>query len=444
MLNKQSKLIKLSTISLFLLLSCIYYLSEREARANSSGAVPSRTGAPNELTCNTSGCHNSFTLNSGGGSVTITGLPASGYAPGQQITVTVTAARESSNRFGFQLTAVDDQGRAAGTLTVIESGRTQREIGTVGGNARQYITHTTSGTSSNATNQNSWTLRWTAPEQSVGRVTFYAAGNATNNNGQPTGDYIYTTSANLQPASTVAAVAAISAASFATNGALPAQSIAALFGSDLASNTMVADTLPLPTDLGGVKVRITDAASTQRDAALFFVSSGQINFLVPEGTSNGAATITVLRDNSPVGQGSITIDTVAPGLFSANTNGQGVASAVVFRVKADGSQSFEPVAEFNGAAGRFDALPIDLGPETDQVFLIAFGTGFRTRSSLAGVSAAIGGATAEVVFAGPQGGFEGVDQTNIRIPRELAGRGNVDLVFNVDGRVANTVTLNIR
>jgi uncharacterized protein (TIGR03437 family) len=49
-----------------------------------------------------------------------------------------------------------------------------------------------------------------------------------------------------------------------------------------------------------------------------------------------------------------------------------------------------------------------------------------------------------VLFAGPQGGFEGVDQTNIRIPRSLAGRGNVDLLLSVDGKSANTVSLNIK
>ena len=30
------------------------------------------------------------------------------------------------------------------------------------------------------------------------------------------------------------------------------------------------------------------------------------------------------------------------------------------------------------------------------------------------------------------------------IPRSLAGRGNVDLVFSVDGKAANAATLNIK
>jgi hypothetical protein len=32
----------------------------------------------------------------------------------------------------------------------------------------------------------------------------------------------------------------------------------------------------------------------------------------------------------------------------------------------------------------------------------------------------------------------------VRIPRSLAGRGEVNVVFTVDGKTANTVTINIR
>ncbi|HKQ78679.1 MAG TPA: hypothetical protein VJ810_33585, partial [Blastocatellia bacterium] len=64
--------------------------------------------------------------------------------------------------------------------------------------------------------------------------------------------------------------------------------------------------------------------------------------------------------------------------------------------------------------------------------------------SLSAVSASIGGTNAQVLFAGAQGDFAGLDQTNIAIPRSLAGRGDVDLVFSVDGKTANTVTINIK
>jgi uncharacterized protein (TIGR03437 family) len=49
------------------------------------------------------------------------------------------------------------------------------------------------------------------------------------------------------------------------------------------------------------------------------------NFQMPERTGNGATTLTVLRDGATVGQGSAAIESVTPGLFAANANGQGEA-----------------------------------------------------------------------------------------------------------------------
>src|SRR5262249_59953992 len=72
--------------------------------------------------------------------------------------------------------------------------------GTVGGNLRQYIEHTFNGIQPTGSGEGSWVFTWTAPATSVGRVTFYAAGNAANGNGGTSGDFIYTTSVSIQPA----------------------------------------------------------------------------------------------------------------------------------------------------------------------------------------------------------------------------------------------------
>ncbi len=118
--------------------------------------------------------------------------------------------------------------------------------------------------------------------------------------------------------------------------------------------------------------------------------------------------------------------------------------AIALRIKADGSQSYEPVAQFDAAQGKVVAVPIDLGSETDQVFLLLFGTGIRLRSALSGVSTRIGGADAQVVFAGAQGEFVGLDQVNARLPRSLIGRGEVDILLTVDGQAANLARVSIR
>ncbi|HMV87279.1 MAG TPA: cytochrome c peroxidase [Blastocatellia bacterium] len=245
------------------------------------------------------------------------------------------------------------------------------------------------------------------------------------------------------PPPTAPAFTSVSAASFAM-GTIAAESIIAGFGQNLATTIAVADGIPLPLTLGGVSVLVRDAAGVERSAPLFFVSPTQINYQVPVGTSIGEAALTIKQNANVVAAGRLQIAPVAPGLFTVDSGGRGIVVATALRVKADGTQIYEPIAQFNSATSRYELLPIDLGPETDQVFLVILGTGFRNRSSLSAVSAVIGGVNCEVLFAGAQGNLIGVDQANIRLPRSLAGRNAVDLIFSANGIVANTVNIGIK
>lgn len=264
----------------------------------------------------------------------------------------------------------------------------------------------------------------------------------------PNGNIIFTDTNNnrvrmLEVNTTTVPVASVSAASF--NGAeMAAEAIAAAFGQDLATGIQVATSTPLPTSLAGTTMRITDSFGIERPVPLFFVAPTQINYQIPAGTFQGSALIRVTSGSGAVSTGSINVVRVAPGLFSANASGQGVAAALVFRLKANGAQSFEPVGQFDPDQMKFVHIPIDLGPETDQLFLVLYGTGFRNRSSLGATSATIGGVSSDVLFAGPAEGFVGLDQANIRIPRSLINRGIVNVLLSVEGKVANTLTVEIK
>jgi uncharacterized protein (TIGR03437 family) len=242
-------------------------------------------------------------------------------------------------------------------------------------------------------------------------------------------------------------VASVSAASF-VSGAAASESLMAAFGSGLATKLEVAQTMPLPTALAGARVSVRDSAGVERLAPLLFVAPTQINYQVPPGTAVGAATVTVTSGDGSVSIGALNVTPVAPGLFTANGDGKGAPSAVLLRVKANGAQSYEPVALYDAATKRFIAAPIDLGPDSgnsgDEVFLILFGTGLRFRSGLPAVTASIGGVSAEALYAGPQGVFPGLDQVNLRLPRSLAGRGAVELALTVDGNEANRVKVQIK
>jgi uncharacterized protein (TIGR03437 family) len=239
------------------------------------------------------------------------------------------------------------------------------------------------------------------------------------------------------------AIANVSAANY-LGQALASESIVAAFGTNLATSIQVAGTTPLPVTLAGTTVKVRDGANVERFSPLFFVSPTQVNYQIPAGTASGAATITITSGSGAISIGIAQIANLVPGLFTANASGQGIVSAIVIRVRQDGSQTVEPVAQFDQAQNSFVALPIDLGPPTDQVYLVMFGTGMRNVTSLAGAKLTIGGTNTELLYVGAQGGFVGLDQANALLPRSLIGRSEMDVLLTLDGKTANTVRISVK
>lgn len=235
----------------------------------------------------------------------------------------------------------------------------------------------------------------------------------------------------------------VSAANFRAES-VTTEGIASAFGESLSTKTEASTTLPLPKQLGDVKVYVTDANMVERAAPLFFVSPTQINYLIPEGTVAGEAKIVVVNQSTVVANGTVQVAEMAPALFTANSDGRGAPAAYAVRVKADNSQLTEAVAAFDPTQNKFVPAPINLGPPEEQVVLVLFGTGIRYYSGMNHVSARIAGVEAPVDFAGPQGQYVGLDQVNIRIPRSLIVGGEVDLVLTVDGKASNAVRIHVR
>ena len=172
-----------------------------------------------------------------------------------------------------------------------------------------------------------------------------------------------------QPIATI-----VSAASY--NWAVAPGSIAVAFGSKLGTSTAVANSARfVPLLWAGTTVTVTDGANVDRLAPLYYVSPTQVTFQIPPDTAGGVAMITVSNTDGTISLGSAPVFAAAPSLFSADGSGSGLAAAQVVRVKADGSQTYELVG----------ANPIDLGPITDQLVLVLYGSGIRGRSSLGGV-----------------------------------------------------------
>ena len=161
------------------------------------GPYPNVTGGFGEESCHT--CHLDNPVNAPGGTLNISGVPPA-YAPGQTYDITVGVARGGLRRGGFELSARyasgKQRGRQAGSWRLPDA-RMQIVPSQVDP-ALQFVQHTLTGTRAAMRGQLSWTVRWIAPTTG-GPVQFNAAGNASNDDDSPLGDYIYLKTSRTVP-----------------------------------------------------------------------------------------------------------------------------------------------------------------------------------------------------------------------------------------------------
>jgi uncharacterized protein (TIGR03437 family) len=135
------------------------------------------------------------------------------------------------------------------------------------------------------------------------------------------------------------------------------------------------------------------------------------------------------------------IVSVAPGIFAANADALGAPAGTFIHVAADSSQVSESTAMIGLTAGRYIPAKVQYGPEPENLFLILYGTGFRRLSSQSAVQVKVGGSASQVTYAGLQDVFAGLDQINSILPRNLIGRGVVEVEVIIDGHSANVLQL---
>src|SRR5262249_22248585 len=141
----------------------------------------------------------SFPLNRPNGGVSVTGLPGSGWTPGQSYPLSITITGPATQRlFGFQLSAVaDSTNQQAGTFAETPNvqvicGRgvplTSIQTSCAAAGAIQYAEHRDARIVTRT-----YTVTWTAPtDVALGTIRFNVAGNAANGDNTSAGDLIYT------------------------------------------------------------------------------------------------------------------------------------------------------------------------------------------------------------------------------------------------------------
>lgn len=236
-------------------------------------------------------------------------------------------------------------------------------------------------------------------------------------------------------------VTTVNAASFNADRTVSPDTIVAAFGTFITQNNQAftADTQPLPTNLGGVRVRVNNI-----DAGIFFAAPTQINFLVPNNVPDGTSVnVVVTNSNNSTRNGTVVVRRSAPGIFAASANGQGAAAAVT---------TFDGLTYLAVADGQGNELPVDAGTRERPNILVLYGTGIRNAPAAVpndenGVAEAVSvrfrGVPGRVLYAGPAPGFSGLDQINVAIPPELSGLGSVPIIARIADRDSNTVTISL-
>lgn len=224
----------------------------------------------------------------------------------------------------------------------------------------------------------------------------------------------------------------VNAASY--GGAIAPDSIAAIFGSNLAQATawaaLDADG-QLPTELASTRVEINGVL-----APLLYVAPDQINLVVPGGVAPGTATV-VIRSTV---FGSMRSDTAlvrsaAAGVFASDATGKGpgaILNAVTY------------------SQAPFVVQTADNGDDT-RTRLAVYGTGLRHADTVTAMAQDSAGNrySLKVEYAGAASDFFGLDQVNLLLPPDLDGAGTVSLSLVAEGdpsaspSAANVVTFQV-
>lgn len=226
----------------------------------------------------------------------------------------------------------------------------------------------------------------------------------------------------------------LSAASYAPAGnpIAPGEYLA-LFGSGLAAGPAISK-IPYQPTLNGVTVLING-----RQAPLYYVSSTQINALVPYATQGPNATIMVQNGTANSNTVTVPVAATAPGFFSADESGTGIAA----------------VYHGNAALGLVTANNPASAGETIVVYLAGMGavspavTDGAPSNELTSIQASpltvyIADQPATLAYSGLQPSFPGLYQLNVVLPLAIFSTANVPMSIQTPNAFHDQVSLPVQ
>jgi uncharacterized protein (TIGR03437 family) len=221
---------------------------------------------------------------------------------------------------------------------------------------------------------------------------------------------------------------------------------AASFSTTVAPASLAAVTVPglLPAAaISTVSVVMVDSIGAQRTCQVVSISLQQAICLVDAAIKPGLAVVSVASSGRPAGTGFVQVAQVAPGLFSADSTGQGLAAGDAISQVGDATFT-SPLAILDSNTNSWIAQPIDLSAAPDGVTLQLRATGLRGRNANGYVVAQIAGVDVPLISITASTTDVGVDLVLIGpLPQSLAGSGLVNVLLAVDGVSANPVSIYI-
>jgi uncharacterized protein (TIGR03437 family) len=195
--------------------------------------------------------------------------------------------------------------------------------------------------------------------------------------------------------------------------ALAPNTIATIYGRNLATESyglapgdLTAGTMPIT--MKGVSVLVRGIP-----ASMFYVSPGQINFLVPYELTAGTATLIVVRQGTAGPSVSIQLNATAPGFFKSN-------SATPIAVHLDGrlvtsdapAKAGEVILLYAGGLGR-------VSPDSSSGRIASFAAPIQAVAQLQVLLNGKAAPPGSVGYAGLAPGFAGLYQINLTVPSGL-------------------------
>ena len=223
----------------------------------------------------------------------------------------------------------------------------------------------------------------------------------------------------LKPGPNVSRVQPAAAAVFPFSFA--SRMLISIYGDGLAQSTDQAHSQPLPTLLSDAQVKLNGSP-----LGLLYVSTGQINALLPDNIAPGLVKLTV-QNSAGTSNVNLMLEAAHPAIFSLDQSGTGAAAAINVRTGL-------PVSGNNPLRAN----------DYVELFLTGLGdTAHRQGLDYANQvpTVTIGGVNCPVTFAGRAPGFAGLDQINCRVPAGLAANASAAVVVTSGARTSSGTTV---